>query len=331
MKQKAFTLVELLVVLSIIVIMTAVIIVNYRPGERTINLQREGVKLSQNVRKVQAMLGSNWEACSGQENYEYSYGLFLDVEQEQYIIFADCDGNKEYNEEQDGIVEIIELEKDIEIASIKYGEEETNILSIVFVLPDPTVYFSPSADYADITFQTNNGNNSVTIRINKIGLVEFLSEDQADSGFPFIIFGEEKLYIHPEDNSTEIEWGCFGIVKNADSNIDGLYNTNQASGCTVPDICSNLVDTYEGYSDWFLPAIDQLDKIYDQWNNNSINKGNYETEWVDFAFSAYLSSTESSDGPESVVWGILFLYGSGARLNLGKNANVYMARCVRSD
>ncbi len=168
MKQKAFTLIELLVVIVIITIMTTIVIVNYRPGEQVINLQREGVKFSQNVRKTQAMLGFGWQECKENdeypEGYKRGYGLFLDENlKDKYYIFADCFGTQEYNENQDKIVETINLEEGIEL-------DINHNISIVFELPDPNVFLIP--DEVRFSFKKIGDGSSLEITVNKLGLVE---------------------------------------------------------------------------------------------------------------------------------------------------------------
>ena len=58
-----------------------------------------------------------------------------------------------------------------------------------------------------------------------------------------------------------VPWGCKGLNVNADSNIDGIGNSATIlSNCTDRPIAASLCDssTTSGYSDWFLPATDQL-------------------------------------------------------------------------
>ncbi len=173
MKQKAFTLPEVLVVMSIIIIMTVAAVVSYRPGEKGLALQRERVRFFQNVRLVQSMLGHGWEGCKVDgkylEGYQYGYGLWF--YRGRYHIFADCDGSGHISPFFDKVVEKVSLDEDIEII---YGSN----FSIVFVLPDPSVHFGTMLEEEEdtvseeISFRIKETDKKITIQINKLGLIE---------------------------------------------------------------------------------------------------------------------------------------------------------------
>lgn len=70
------------------------------------------------------------------------------------------------------------------------------------------------------------------------------------------------------DISTSAEWGCQGtLISGADGTtiVTGNQNTlDIIAGCvdigTAARLCSELLEG--GYSDWYLPSIDELDKMY---------------------------------------------------------------------
>jgi uncharacterized protein (TIGR02145 family) len=107
--------------------------------------------------------------------------------------------------------------------------------------------------------------------------------------------GDHGLIAAPTDFfNTYPRWGCWQnlSIPTSTSYGTGLTNTNNIiTYCTSPDIaakiCYDLV--LNGYSDWFLPSIDELNKLY---LNKNIIGGfcNGSTHW-------YWSSSESINTP----------------------------------
>ncbi len=160
--NRGFTLIELVVVISIIGLMTGLVLANYRSGEKNLALQRSAHKLSQDLRRAQEM------ATSAREFQEQTppggYGIYLNLLQpDRYVLFADLDGGLDYDTGED--VETLELEENIDIDSLSPGSP----LTIVFSPPDPSVTLAPDAATAVITIE--GGGAQKNIRVNKAGLI----------------------------------------------------------------------------------------------------------------------------------------------------------------
>lgn len=139
-------------------------------------------------------------------------------------------------------------------------------------------------------------------------------------GDPGYVSGETHgLIAAPSDQSTYATWGCHGItISGADGTALGTGNQNTIdieAGCTTAgtaaDICANLV--LGGYSDWFLPSRDELNKLYE----NRVAIGG-------FAAVNYWSSSESSS-----TIALLQNFNWGSILGYGKYYTLYV-RAVRS-
>ncbi len=143
--------------------------------------------------------------------------------------------------------------------------------------------------------------------------------DKFHGGKVFISDGSGNGLIAPEyDQSDSVKWGCFGsFLPNVNSTTDGQLNTtNILTGCLERPIAASICDssTVEGYSDWFLHAIQQLDTLVKQYQFFT----NYDT-------GNYWSSTQSLN--------------TSAEIRNFSNPNIVMAeekhvslnvRCIRA-
>ncbi len=112
------------------------------------------------------------------------------------------------------------------------------------------------------------------------------------SGDPGYIEGETHgLIAAPSDQSTGAEWGCHGTtLSGADGTEIGTGNQNTidiVTGCTTAGIAAKLCYdlALNGYSDWYLPSKDELNKLY---LNRAAIGG--------FTDNDYWSSTEDNSG-----------------------------------
>lgn len=148
-----------------------------------------------------------------------------------------------------------------------------------------------------------------------------------------VIGGVLDLIASTGDNSSGIVWGGQGTSTGAQSNSDGAANTatiisvlgNNGGIPYAAQICEQYeVDSLGNspclpgnicYNDWFLPATDQLNCLYD----NRIVVGG-------FGSNPYWASTESISDPANLAAIVIFLTGITA--DDTKNS-VHGVRCVR--
>ena len=171
-----FTLIELVVVMAIISIMTAVVLVNYRPGGQQLALDRSVSKLAQDLRRAQEMAMSPREEGGCGPGFPGEYGIRLSRLGTHYpgpnrvALFANCcddPGEKgEYDNDpmgcMDSVLYVVEFESEVEFYGIQYYQGGGNPwvpiglgpehINIIFSPPDPerTVYTtSPVPDMND--------------------------------------------------------------------------------------------------------------------------------------------------------------------------------------
>jgi len=137
--------------------------------------------------------------------------------------------------------------------------------------------------------------------------------------------GEHGLVAALEDLEGQYEWGCYGTsISGADGIAigTGYQNTMDiVAGCSETPIAASEALAYEseGYSDWYLPSIDELDEMY-----NTIGNGGTEGNIGGFTNNWYWSSSESS---YVGAWGIGFSSGDSYGFNRVSTSRV---RAVRS-
>lgn len=119
------------------------------------------------------------------------------------------------------------------------------------------------------------------------------------------------------DQAVDVEWGCEGIVINSThselgkgmSNTELIFNNCSETGIAA---ASSMNFSYNGYSDWFLPSKDELNKLYE--NKDAIGG---------FADATYWSSTEFD---KDLAWGQIFSIGSQNQFSKSNNFRVKAVR-----
>ena len=137
--------------------------------------------------------------------------------------------------------------------------------------------------------------------------------------------GQSGLISADQDQSTGAQWGCSG------TDIPGCYgtaigtgqsNTNAiVNGCNDAGIAAKLCNDLErnGYDDWFLPSIDELNKMY-------LNLKQAIPSLGGFANDYYWSSSENN---MDNAWTQNFTSNNGSQTDLAKT-HTYHVRAVRA-
>lgn len=159
-----FTLVEMLVVLFIISLFSSISFVSFRQGGKDFILERASQKLAQDIRKVQEMAMSTKECCGG--IVPKGYGIRLVKNDNFYLLYADIDGNQEYNS-GDTLIETIYFEKGVIIKNLDFSP-----LSINYQPPEPKIKISGNLNETSIIIALEeNLTKTKTIKVNKAGLI----------------------------------------------------------------------------------------------------------------------------------------------------------------
>lgn len=198
MNSKGFTLLELLVIVSIIASLSAVVLGGYNTGETKFTLLRSANKLAQDIRKAEnmAMIGKSAPLSFGEIFPEGGYGIYITAssasttapEVNSYNLFCDCNGNKEYESEGAAgscasstvanpfreSMEVMSLETDVDIESISSATGTLSSIAITFFPPDPIIRIvGPNSErYDEITITLDLYGEEKTLTINNVGLID---------------------------------------------------------------------------------------------------------------------------------------------------------------
>ncbi len=164
-----FTLIELMVVLAIIAILTAIFLASLRVGSEPSKIRLVSHNIVSDIRLTQ----SNTLGAVKYEDQvpEGGWGVHMEEGNSQYAIFADINANHSYNATDEKFV-IKDFSKDIQITSIDQGDS----VDIVFDPPDPTTYINSTSTGSVLISLTDDQDNSESIRVNFFGLIEVVKK-----------------------------------------------------------------------------------------------------------------------------------------------------------
>ncbi|MFZ2303772.1 MAG: prepilin-type N-terminal cleavage/methylation domain-containing protein [Minisyncoccia bacterium] len=178
-----FTLVELLVTTGIFVLMTGVVLSNYRiydtnaffanASEDIVLALRQaqvyGVGVKKNVTGI----------CGGASEFDCSYGVYFLQGANSIIIFADANGDRVYTSSGDSIVETVRWGNSISISGLLCGSFSCvpGIANVTFKRPSPDAFIANAASQPvsigllAITLTDSNTGKSSTITVTSAGQI----------------------------------------------------------------------------------------------------------------------------------------------------------------
>jgi len=164
--KKGFTLIEVLIVLAIIFILTSTTFPFYRTAQRQYIIENAAQKLAQDIRRVEEMAMAAKERPGAPVNFQRGYGIRLQTNSSNYILFADLNNNRNYDPGEE--IEISSLGENVRITNLSPDSP----LTIVFLPPDPQAIITPSTSLATITLSLLGSSTfQRRVVVNAIGLI----------------------------------------------------------------------------------------------------------------------------------------------------------------
>jgi len=177
--SRAFTIIEVILVVVVIAIITFVALVNFPKAKLQLSLSRVTYKFEQDVKRAQAMALSStqYQDSSGILHPVAGYGVYVDQSNnKQYIIYADKTPGDQQYEVGDYVVETIDFsatEPGIIIKQLNNISGST--VSINFSPPSPltTITPVPTQNSVDVVFASQSDTtNTKVVSVNTAGLVQ---------------------------------------------------------------------------------------------------------------------------------------------------------------
>jgi prepilin-type N-terminal cleavage/methylation domain-containing protein len=172
-RKEGFTLIEFLVVIATLSVLTSMLVVYSRTSEMQIKLITEQAKIIGVILRSKSLALQVFKEKES-PRAPCGYGVRFDIANRRYLIFKDnrdaqgkCLGNdKKYtdsNEELAGQVFVLPN-------GINFSEPSSSF-DLLFVPPDPKIYFDGQLAATDKTITIKLDNISASIKVNRVGQV----------------------------------------------------------------------------------------------------------------------------------------------------------------
>jgi len=181
--KEGFSLIELVVSLSVIAMITVLFMADYKTGNKRTDLVMSAQKLVADIHLAQnnslGLVKYNNDVPAG------GWGLSLDMATGGYTLFADLNapetsGYMSYDPDTEGNINYgartTDFSSTVVIQSLKIGSTYVSSTNVTFLPPDPiTNIYSSGTTSTDLEIKLQEKKNPVnikTIRINFLGLAE---------------------------------------------------------------------------------------------------------------------------------------------------------------
>jgi len=168
---KGFTLLEMMVSISIIALITAIFLVNYHSTNQVTSFANALQKLSSDIRVAQNnSLGSkDFNGTVPRGGWGAHFNM---ASSSQYIIFADINGNGQYDAGEE--YQITNFAQNVGISSTSPAGP---LLDITFRPPDPTTLFNGTSTISNaaVNIKDTVNNLSKTVEVNFLGMIDLVN------------------------------------------------------------------------------------------------------------------------------------------------------------
>lgn len=172
--KKGFTLIELMVSVTVISILSATVLIGWRPAREMFRLRHAAFQVAGDLRRAQQLsLSSHQFTCSPlpPENY-MGFGLHITTaDSTSYQIFENCSSSNHIWDSGE-TQETLYFTDGITIQGLKKGGVSVSSLNVLFVPPNPDTYIDETSSGTEAEITLTNGTSTSVIKINNSGRIE---------------------------------------------------------------------------------------------------------------------------------------------------------------
>ncbi|MDO8524057.1 MAG: prepilin-type N-terminal cleavage/methylation domain-containing protein [bacterium] len=171
--NKGFTLIELMVSISIIAIVSSAVMVGRNGAEQEMSLRTTVFSLSQNLREYQEKALSGEDVNCGTGKNVCGFGIHFTQNNDFYTPFVDCSNNCPEGVHSFDSNDI--ARPPISLGKSKICSVDGHNFDVVFALPDPTVYLDNVAwgDEVDVSLCLKANTTIIKkVKLNNAGKIE---------------------------------------------------------------------------------------------------------------------------------------------------------------
>jgi len=161
MKKTGFTLIEMLIVLSVSAMLTTMMIFYTRAGERQILLLREQAKLVSALLRAKSLAIQTYTTTASE-----ICGYGVRFETTRYLIFKELCSNND--------LQYTDASEDVEVIPLNSAIQFLNptLTEVLFIPPDPQTILTPAQTTAVITIAlTIDSAATVIVKVNNAGQI----------------------------------------------------------------------------------------------------------------------------------------------------------------
>lgn len=172
--KKGFTLIEMMVSITVVGILSASVLLGWRPAQATFHLRQAAFQIAGDLRRTQQLsLSAHQFTCQTLPPESYTgFGLYFNTATPtSYQVFENCSADNRTRDSGE-TQETLYFPADVTIKSLTQNGTSVDSLNVLFVPPNPDTYINETSSGTEAEITLTNGTSTAVIKINNSGQIE---------------------------------------------------------------------------------------------------------------------------------------------------------------